>query len=780
MTQGPLEGLRVVDLTDDSGRFATKLLCEQGASVVRLRHGSRGRSMAASEADQRGGLLDWWYDSGKPLLDIDLRTEEGRESYREVAERADLIIETEPPGALADLGVDYADLSPANPRLVQVSLTPFGRTGPRSGWHTSDLVASALGGILSLSGLPDQPQTLWGRQAFNIGGFVAAVSGMAAVWAARRDGLGQHVDVALHEAVCTTVEQLFFQFWFDDLLPYPKIAQRQGSLHWIHAYKVVPAASGWEMITPSPRAAALMGWMLEEQFPPALELAALPPEDLIANMGRIMETIAAFARTMDAGTLFVEAQRRHIAFGEVQTVAQVGANPQHAFRGFFRPAAWEGPRVLLPGPLARFHGSPAPSLPPPGDSTDLGRVLEEWAAPKDARGEDTAGKPLSGLRVLDLSHVLAGPMCTRMLGDLGADIVKVQTLDRAVVVNDPGHPFFYTWNRSKRVVTLNMRHERAAEIARGLIEQSDVLIENFSSGVLDRWGLGYPAASEWNPRLVYVTMSGCGHDGPWSDMVSFAPTIHALSGLTHLSNPADRGDVGPGFSINDHAVGMTAALAILSALHRREIEGVGQLVDISQLETGGYLIGPALVDYLSNGREAKPVGNRDPDGDIVPNECYPTADGAWLAVSCRDDAEWDRLVAATGIPAGPEFRTLSGRRDRIREVDELVAAWAAGVDAEGGQALLQGSGVPAGRIQNAADLMTDPQLIARDMWRSFDHPTFGTRSYDRYPALFSRSVLEPYLRPAAYPGEGNFEVYPELLDLDETAVADAMESGLFS
>jgi crotonobetainyl-CoA:carnitine CoA-transferase CaiB-like acyl-CoA transferase len=306
------------------------------------------------------------------------------------------------------------------------------------------------------------------------------------------------------------------------------------------------------------------------------------------------------------------------------------------------------------------------------------------------------------------------------------------------------------------------------------------MIENFSAGVLERWGLGYATVREWNPRLVYVTMSGCGHEGPWSDMVSFAPTIHALCGLTYLTNPSDRGDVGPGFSLNDHGVGMTAALAILSALFHRGGEGPGQHVDISQLETGGYLIGPALVDYLNNAREAHPAGNRDPFGDLVPNECYPTKDGGWLAVSCRDDADWLRLVRATGIDADVGLQALAARRERIDEVDALVGEWAAGIDAESAQAILQADGVPAGRIQNAADLMADPQLAARQMWLTFDHPTFGTRPFDRYPAVFSRSTLDPYLRPAAYAGEGNFEVYPELLDLDEEAVAEAMESGLFS
>src|SRR4051794_10091131 len=157
MTSGPLAGLRVVDLTDDSGRFATKLLAESGASVVRIGRGTPGPDMRAPEAAARGGLLDWWYDGGKQRVVVDLDTDAGRRAYTALAGAADLVIETEAPGRLADLGLDHADLIGANPGLVQVSLTPFGRTGPRASWQTTDLVSAALGGVLSLSGLPDEP-----------------------------------------------------------------------------------------------------------------------------------------------------------------------------------------------------------------------------------------------------------------------------------------------------------------------------------------------------------------------------------------------------------------------------------------------------------------------------------------------------------------------------------------------------------------------------------------------------------------------------------------------
>lgn len=780
---GPLAGLRVIDLTDDSGRFATKLLAECGASVVRVGDGTSGPTMAAPAADAVGGLLDWWYDGGKDRAEVDLGTEAGRDGYARLAHRADLIIDTERPGRLASLGLDHPDLVPANPRLVQVSLTPFGRSGPRADWETSDLVAAAMGGVLSVCGLPDDPVVPWGRQAFNVGSFYAAICGLAGVRSARISGRGQHIDLSLHEAVTTTVEHLFFQHWFDDLLPYPKVPPRQGSLHWTGAYEVVPARSGALMVTLTPNFGGVFSWLIEAGFEDVEALLELPPDQLVQSIPQIMKVTAAFARQEDAGTLWTDAQARRLAWAEVQSVAQVAANPQHAFRSAFRRVQWEGPEVALPGPVARFHATPAPPpLAPRPIPAPIQAITDGWDA--TPTGESTAAeaiaKPLEGLRVLDLTHVLAGPHATRVLGDLGADILKLQTADRATSVNDPAFPYFYVWNRSKRAISLDMRHPRAGGIVRALIERCDVLMENFSAGVLDRWGLSYDQVHAWNPRLVYVTMSGCGHEGPWSDLLTYAPTIHALCGITYLSNPPGRRDVGPGFSLNDHAAGLSAAVAVLAALHAREATGEGQHVDISQLETGAYLVGPALLDYLGNGREAQPAGNADPFGELVPNECFRANDGRWLAITCRNDDEWSRLLAVSGIEADAALGSVAERRRRIGDVNALVAEWTRSMSADAAQHLLQHHGLPAGVVQHAGQLMDDPQHAARHLWHTRDHPVFGTRPFDRFPAVWSGTSLEPYLPPPAYVGEHNFEVYPELAGVDEEEIAAGMADGLFS
>ena len=387
------------------------------------------------------------------------------------------------------------------------------------------------------------------------------------------------------------------------------------------------------------------------------------------------------------------------------------------------------------------------------------------------------------MSVVDFSWVLAGPKTTRVLGDLGADVVKLQTEIRSQGTGHNDFPFFAMWNRSKRSATLDMKHPRALEIVRRLVEQADVVVENFAPGVLERWGIGYDTLRSWNERIVCLALSGCGQDGPWRDHVTFAPTIHALCGLTALTNPPGRRDVGHGISISDHVSGLAGALAVLAALDARERTGPGQMIDLSQLELGAYLVGPALLAVASGGREATAHGNRDGLDDIVPNEVYRCADGGWLAVSARDDADWRRLCDALGGDVlAPALRALDvvARRDRRAEIDAALAAWASARDADGAMQLLQDAGVPAGKVQDARDLVEgDPQLAARGAFVTVPHATLGEQSLDRFPGTFSGVELDPYRASPAF-GEHTFEVYGELLGISEEEIALGIADDLFT
>ncbi len=790
---GPLEGVRVLDASDASARLAGKLLTEMGAEVLRLRAGEAGPAMSTVP----GGLLDWWHDGGTSLLPLELEQPDDRARLLHLVPHADILIETEEPGRLDRLGLDRATLAAANPGLVHVSMTPFGADGPRARWRSSDLVMAAAGGILSVNGLADEPVAVWGRQMDNIGGLYAAICALAGLRRARATGRGTHFDLSHQQSIASCTEHVLMFWWWPEVFAAlgAPIAGRQGSLHWVRAYEVVPCARGYCMVSPSAGGVPeLIAWMTERGHPPDLpdDPAAMSTPAAIASF---MAALREFAVELDATEVFLGGQARHVPFGHVLPVPDVAECPQHLARGFFRRVEGAADDVRVPGPLARFSDTPcpAPLPPPPGALTPSARdaLVARWsergdaaalADPDRSRAPERGAAPLAGIRIVDFTHVLAGPFATRLLADLGAEVIKIQTEVRAQGMHSSAFPYAGMWNRSKSSITLNMADERAAGVLRSVVEQSDVVIENFSAGVLDQWGAGWSSLSSWNDQIIYLSMQGAGVDGPWRDYVTFAPTVHALCGLTALTGPQGRLDCGPGVAVNDHVSGLAGALALLAALEARRRTGRGQHIDLSQLEVGTYLVGPALLDWQVNAREARAGGTRDPFSDPVPNDVVRGADGDWLAVTARHDDDWRRLALLAEAPSGLD--TLDARRRRRDEVHELLVRWATRHPAAAAVDMLQGAGVPAALVQNAAHLTgSDPQLRHRDWVVSVESGIWGTQHMDRFPAELrdaNGDQLALTYRASPYLGEHNFEVYAELLGLDEGEIAERMGDGLFT
>ncbi|MGE3601153.1 MAG: CoA transferase, partial [Dehalococcoidia bacterium] len=271
----------------------------------------------------------------------------------------------------------------------------------------------------------------------------------------------------------------------------------------------------------------------------------------------------------------------------------------------------------------------------------------------------------------------------------------------------------------------------------------------------------------------------------WRDFVTYAPTIHALSGLTYLTNPPGRRDIGPGLSLNDHVSGLAGALAALEALEARRRTGQGTLVDLSQLEVGAYLAGPAYLDLFANGREAQPAGNRDPFEDVVPNEVYRCRGDGWLAITARDDRDWRRLYETIGdvtLAEDARLAEVEGRRLYRALIDDRLGRWCAAQDANGAMRRLQAAGVPAGVIQDAG-MMTDAdeQLgpAGRAWFIEVVHPVHGSHLIDRFPGRFSAAPTDAYA-PAPVFGQHTFEVYRDLLGFSDEQIAAAIGDGLFT
>ena len=400
--------------------------------------------------------------------------------------------------------------------------------------------------------------------------------------------------------------------------------------------------------------------------------------------------------------------------------------------------------------------------------------------------------PLSGLKVLDFTHVLAGPFATRILGDMGADVVKVNSADRADGANDPEHPYYLMWNRNKRALAINMANEESRAVCRRLCETADVVIDNFSVGVLDRWGVGFDAVSQTNEGVIYVQMSGMGDGGPWSKYVTYAPTIHALAGLTHMTGVPGREDIGIGFSYNDHQAGLHGAVAILAALEARRRTGRGQRVDLSQFEVGATFAGPSLMDYFANDSAARPTGNRLPYDKAAPHGVYRCAgeasdaveDERWVAIACMSDEHWRALKAVMGEPDWAQdtnLDTVDGRLASEETLNANLETWTRQLDATDVMTQCQAAGVPAGVVQTGVDLAErDPQLAEAGFLTPIEDvdPNIGQTYAERLPIHFSRTPCDNLTRVRAI-GEDNVSVLGDWLGMPEDAVRAGEDNGLF-
>jgi len=325
--------------------------------------------------------------------------------------------------------------------------------------------------------------------------------------------------------------------------------------------------------------------------------------------------------------------------------------------------------------------------------------------------------PLAGVRVLDFTWVVAGPVTTRLLADLGADVIKVERRD-ATDFGDRRGGLSGSLMRGKRSVVLNLADARGVALARRLALASDVVVDNFSARVMTNLGLDHESLSGDRPDLICMRMTGYGLSGPDRDKVSYGPTLQALTGYTLLMAEPGGPPAGFGYSYSDLAAGNLGALAVLAALWRRGRTGEGALIDLAQQETVASLLGPLLLDRAAHGGTSTGFGNASQEGPGAPHGVYPCAgDDRWIAISVFDDDDWRGLCrVADDLPwtGDARFATRDGRVAHAAELDGLVAAWTRGLDADVAMERLQAAGVAAGRVADAADLCTrDPQLAAR-------------------------------------------------------------------
>ena len=388
---------------------------------------------------------------------------------------------------------------------------------------------------------------------------------------------------------------------------------------------------------------------------------------------------------------------------------------------------------------------------------------------------------LSDLRVIEMGSLIAGPFCGQLLGDMGAEVIKIEAPGEGDPMRQWGRGEPVWWEviaRNKKSVSLNLRADEGQALARRLIADADILVENFRPGMLERWGLSPASLMEANPRLIVVRMSGYGQDGPYAQRTAFGLIGEAMGGWRHIVGEPDRPASRMGVSIGDSLAATYGCLGALSALHHREKSGRGQIVDSALYEAVLQVMEALIPEYTVAGVTRERSGAILPG--IAPSNVYPAKDGDYL-IGANQDAIFGRLCAAMGRPElaeDPRYATHVARGERQGELDGLIGAWTATLTVEALEALLIEHGVPAGRVYRAPEMLTDPHFAARDAIVTLPHPRWGEISMQNvFPKLSRTPGGVRALAPQTV-GEHNAEILGDRLGLSEETLARLARDGV--
>jgi crotonobetainyl-CoA:carnitine CoA-transferase CaiB-like acyl-CoA transferase len=737
-----LGGIRVVETAGIAAEFAGRLLADLGAEVWKIEppEGAASRRFPPFLGGDRAQSLSFtFYNAGKRSLVADPSRRADREGVGRLIASSDVWLDSTPPSDPLPWELDVHTLRAANPRLVIVRVTPFGLTGPYAGFRSSDLVAQAAGGMVFTNGFPnDTPLQGFGLQAYHAASAYSVIGTLLALLERERSGRAQAIDVSLQEAVAGALEETSAA-WNTER----RIEIRRGPVHWTRVFRTSRCRDGYVMLCLLCDWTTLVGWMMERGF--GTELAGEEWHDFYyrrEHWEEIYAVLDCWAAEQTAEEILEGAQLRRLPFAAVRPPEALLEDAQLADRGFFAPI--RGTSLRFPGAPFRMSKTPlvtrseAPQL--GSSSWPASASLPGREAARSAGGGETSRRILDGIRVLDFTHVVAGPIATRILADHGAEVIKVErtvTLD----LGERRGGFFGNLNRGKRSLILNMSDPRGVDLAKRLAATSDVVADNFSARVMGNWGLDYEGLRKLRADIIAVGMSGFGRTGPQKDYVSFGPTLHALCGHTMLMRPPGKDPAGWGFSHSDICGGLNGALAVLAALHHRARTGEGQFIDLSQLESVAAYMGPMLLDLANNGTVPEPTVNRSQEAPGAPHGVYRCGgDDRWVAISILCDEEWHRFADLVGEPwtTDPRFTTSGTRLEHTRALDDAIERWTSTRGPEEVTALCQRFGVAAFTVANGEDLCArDPHLQWRGYWARLRDPEGRVLQLDGLPLKLS-------------------------------------------
>ncbi|MBJ20477.1 MAG: CoA transferase [bacterium] len=817
----PLVGIRVVDLTTGvAGGYASKLLADAGADVLKVEAPEgdplRRRGFSKGSFDEAGdGLLFRYLHTSKRSCVLDLESEEGRRTLRDLYVGCDLVLESAPEGWLEVRDLGDSALMRINPSASLLSISAFGRGGPWSDRPANDFTLQAWCGSTSARGREGLPPLHAGGEVGDwLSGACMGLAALAALRKADRDGRGERVDISKLEAITPTLTNAGSVWgFFSDV--------------WrLHATEDVPSieptADGWiGFCIFTPQQWQDFSVLIEE---PHLGLDA-ELNHMFARIQRsaeLLPLVRNYTRQYTTAELLERSELLRVPAAPIGNGELLTEIDHLRERGVFVP----NPRGRFRQPRIPYRSStwshrPFEAAPTMADARAMTEVLVNeasnagaeaaqvgWRA--GARAEQKAGRisgagpearPLAGLRVLDLTAFWAGPYGSFMLSGLGADVIHVESIQRpdgmrfgTMVTPDTEQwwergPTFHSANAGKRSLTLDLTRPEGIDLLLALVAQSDVVIENFSPRVMDNFGLDAERIAEANPRAIFVRMPAFGLDGPWRERVGFAQTMEQVSGLAWMTSygPSAGDQAGPltPRACADPLAGLHAAFATLVALENRDRSGEGCAIESVMVEAVLGVTAEIVIEYDETGRLMRGDGNRSPH--LVPQDLYACAgldslgDPNRIAISVETEAHWQALVRQIGRPEwaeAPRFADAFGRRAGQDEIDAAILAWTRDRSARDASAALLDRGVPAAVLTPTREGPKLEPIAASDFVQPAEHALVGAVPTPTHPFRFASLSDRRLLRAAPMLGEHNEEILGTLLGLSEETMMKLVADGV--
>ena len=777
LAEGPLNGFRIVELGEFIAvPYCGKLLADLGAEVIKVESPDRGDKSRAygpfkdGVSGREGSGLFLFLNSNKSGVTLDLDAQDGRRVLNDLLGRADAVVHDLTPRERESLYLTPATLRQQFPRLVVAGITVFGQQGPYANYRGHALQAAA-GSLSYRLGDPDNhPLTEPLSQADFVGGLQGAGATLLALYARRLTGRGQEVDISTLECLSVNINSLMritaaaFGIGEDmkrngyhgGSYPWVTLPCSDGYVcilietkrHWQRYMKMMddPPWAQEPPLAPFDRAymaahadefdALQIPWLATKTKKELLELFnhyQLPCQPVL-NMCEVVESDHLRERRF-----FLEVG--HPVMGKVRIPGQpfrLSEYPyvvkssapllgQHNERVFSQELGYSREEVAhlvgaVDAPAQRL-GRDAHTPAPASNESDLPRPPSPSLARAEAQGTKNEVKPLQGLRVIDLSQVWAGPLCATILADMGAEVIRVESLERARGMSlrpeyqgtEPMSLRCSNFVRNRLSIGLNLNDPEAQDVVRRLAQVSDILVENFTPRVLSKFDLDYAHVRELNPSLIMISLSACGHSGPWRDRLTYGPTLSALYGMVSLlgysDDPWPRADV----SEADPIAGCFGVVAVMAALFHRLRTGRGQHIDLAQGEGQLNLAAEAVLEYTLNGNVLGLQDNHH--RTMVPHGIYPCrGNDRWIAIAVETEEEWSHLGRVLRNPAwfGEErFRDRASRLQAREELDGLMARETRRFQDYELMTSLQNGGVAAFPVLDAVGQLADPHLRHR-------------------------------------------------------------------